>query len=440
MNSTPVTQTEYADYKNYTTSSSSCRDVMCISYAVANVIICVLSAAGNDLVIWIAGFKVKKSVVTTWYPSLAVSDFIFSCTLPFRVVYGVEKEWFFRRFMCKFSCFMMWLNMYSSIFLLVIISVDCCLCSSELKEQLNRIKSHHEFNPNGRNKERRRFKVKKSVVSTWYLSLAVSDFMFCCTLPFWVVYRVKNKWFFGRFMCKSSSFMRWLNMYSSIFLLVIISVDRCVLVMFPVWAQNKRTKRKASVIVMLAWIIAAALSAPSAVFREIRYDQYNQTSMCRNNYNNTEHYIANKACRFIFLFMVPFMIIIICYIFIIRKLKSNQTVKSKKPVKIMTVLIVTFLICWLPYQTLSLIRLFMPRVRPVHTAYVFSLLLAHANSCLNPFLYAFMGKDIKEQCYALWSKIENAVKEEYDQNTVQVTDTSSSLPRAITLFQFVHHA
>ncbi|KAI4887084.1 hypothetical protein NFI96_007539, partial [Prochilodus magdalenae] len=86
------------------------------------------------------------------------------------------------------------------------------------------------------------FKVKKSVITTWYLSLAVSDFIYCSTLPLFVVYVLSRNWPFGLFMCKFNSFIMWLNMFSSIFLLTIISVDRCVVVMFPVWAQNQRTK------------------------------------------------------------------------------------------------------------------------------------------------------------------------------------------------------
>ena len=93
---------------------------------------------------------------------------------------------------------------------------------------------------------------------------------------------------------------------------------------------------------------------------------------------------------------------------------------------IMTVLIVTFLICWLPYHTVILMDLFLTYDDSLDTAYVFSLILASSNSCLNPFLYAFMGKDIKEHCYALWLKIENAVKEEDDQNTIQGTAYTTS--------------
>uniref|UniRef100_A0A3B4C420 G-protein coupled receptors family 1 profile domain-containing protein n=1 Tax=Pygocentrus nattereri TaxID=42514 RepID=A0A3B4C420_PYGNA len=313
MNSTTTTEPEYYDYDydythhpmNQTMDSPPC-DEVCIFYAVTNVVIIVLGIAGNGLVIWTAGFKVKKSVV-----------------------------------------------------------------------------------------------------STWYLSLAVSDFVFCSTLPFSVVYVVNKDWTLGVYMCKFIYFMLWLNMYSSIFLLVIISVDRCVLVMFPVWARNKRTIRKASVIVVLAWIVAAVCSTPSAVFRVIRHSTYKQQTTCIHKYSYMKNYIATVTCRFVSSFLIPFLIMFTCYVLIIRKL-FNQRVRYIKPLKIMTVLIFAFLICWLPYHT--------------H----FSFILVSANSCLNPFLYAFMGKDVKEQCYAFRSKIENAIKEEEDQNANRGTAVTAS--------------
>ncbi|XP_036454180.1 chemokine-like receptor 1 [Colossoma macropomum] len=330
MNSTPMTEPEHQGYENHTNQTTvppeMCRDVPCIFYAVVNVIIFILGVAGNGLVIWIAGFKVKKSV--------------------------------------------------------------------------NAI---------------------------WYLSLAVSDFLFCSTLPLGIVDVVKNDWIFGLFMCKLIFFNMYLNWFSSIFLLVIISVDRCVVVMFPVWAQNKRTVRKASVIVMLAWVISAALSLPSAFYLVVKYDDHNMTTICDRNYKSDQEKTVDVVCKFIFGFLIPYLIIIICYFVIIRKLKSNQMATSKKPFKIMTVLIITFLICWLPYNTFALMELDYEKYKSFHlSGLTVVVVLANANSCLNPFLYAFMGKDFKDQCYALLSKIENAIAEDGDQYKVRGTVLTTS--------------
>ncbi|KAI4899241.1 hypothetical protein NFI96_006040 [Prochilodus magdalenae] len=72
----------------------------------------------------------------------------------------------------------------------------------------------------------------------------------------------------------------WLNLYSSTFLLTIISVDRCVVVMFPVWAQNQRTVRRASVIVMVTWIISAVLGTPLLVVGNIHHNDNEQKAKC----------------------------------------------------------------------------------------------------------------------------------------------------------------
>ncbi|XP_049326517.1 chemerin-like receptor 1 [Astyanax mexicanus] len=262
------------------------------------------------------------------------------------------------------------------------------------------------------------FKVKKSVTSTWYLSLAVSNFLFCCTLPFTVFYTVREGLIFGLFMCKFISFIMFLNMFSSIFILVIISVDLCVAVMFPVWAQNHRTIRKASVIVMLIWIISAGISTPSLIFRAVQPDYRKQTQVCFNDIAYDQDHITVVVCRFVFGFVIPFLIIIVCYNVIERKLRNNQSAKSKKPFKIMTALTVAFLLCWIQFHMFPLMEL-KDKNYAENIPRVIGVILACANSCVNPFLYAFIWRDGKMKPYTFLSKFENALQEENeDQNTV----------------------
>ncbi|XP_056119908.1 chemerin-like receptor 1 [Rhinichthys klamathensis goyatoka] len=256
------------------------------------------------------------------------------------------------------------------------------------------------------------FKMKKSVNTTWYLSLALSDFIFCATLPFLMSSIVTASWIFGLFMCKFNSFVMTLNMYSSIFILVIISVDRCITVKFPVWAQNQRTAKKASLVVVMAWFMSALLSIPSAKFREINTNQ-TSTVICYSNYE--DHHRTVVFMRFTFGFLIPFLTISTCYSILICKLRANQMSKSTKPYKIMTLLITTFFICWLPFHIISIIELNKSKYAPhdaiFHAAQQLSAILANANSFINPFIYAFMAKDLKK-CYFFLSKIESAIDEE----------------------------
>ncbi|KAE8292151.1 Chemokine-like receptor 1 G-protein coupled receptor DEZ [Larimichthys crocea] len=100
------------------------KEPLCLTLLVVSVVIFLLGFCGNALVIWISGFKMKKTVNTTWYLSLAISDFVFCAFLPFSITNMAMEEWIFGRFMCKFTSFVKFLNMFSSIFLLVVISVD----------------------------------------------------------------------------------------------------------------------------------------------------------------------------------------------------------------------------------------------------------------------------------------------------------------------------
>lgn len=268
------------------------------------------------------------------------------------------------------------------------------------------------------------FKIKKSINIVWYFSLAVSDFLFCAFLPLSIVYIVKRDWVFGNFMCKFTSFILFLNMFSSIFLLVIISVDRYIVVMFPVWAQNKRTIRGALVMVLLAWIISGLLSLPAAIFRETDLD-HNSKQTCYTNYMHDEEHIAVVVSRFVFGFAIPFLIIIVCYVLIIRKLKNNQMARSNKPFKVMTTLIAAFFISWMPYHIFNLLELKIKDSRVIHPAQTFGSTLASANSFMNPLLYAFMGKDFKKKCYAFLSKIESTFEEEA-RSTIRGTSITSS--------------
>ena len=258
------------------------------------------------------------------------------------------------------------------------------------------------------------FKMNKSVNTTWYLSLAISDFIFCACLPLSITYLAMGEWIFGLVMCKLTSFVMFLNMFSSIFLLVVISADRCMSVAFPVWAQNKRTVRKASAVVVLAWVMSIVLSMPRIVFRNVTDHRGKVT--CVNNYNTYRHshkYVAWS--RFLGGFVVPFLIIIFCYTVIIHKLTKNKMTKSTKPFKVMSALIATFFICWLPYHVFILLELTPHHfnVEILTMGLKVGTTIAMANSFLNPFLYVFMGNDFKQKFKSsLLNKMENAMGED----------------------------
>ncbi|KAM4825963.1 N-formyl peptide receptor 2 [Thomomys bottae] len=90
---------------------------------------CVLGVLGNGLVVWVAGFRMARSVTTICYLNLAVADFSFTATLPFIIVSVAMKErWPFGQFLCKFIHAVVDVNLFGSVFLIALIALDRCAC------------------------------------------------------------------------------------------------------------------------------------------------------------------------------------------------------------------------------------------------------------------------------------------------------------------------
>uniref|UniRef100_A0A8C8S793 G-protein coupled receptors family 1 profile domain-containing protein n=1 Tax=Pelusios castaneus TaxID=367368 RepID=A0A8C8S793_9SAUR len=139
------------------------------------------------------------------------------------------------------------------------------------------------------------FKMKKTVNAVWFLNLAVADFIFTFFLPFSIAYTALGfHWPFGKLLCKLNSTIAFLNMFASVFLLTVISMDRCISVICPVWSRNHRTPKLASNIALVTWSLAFIISSPYLIFRDTATNSKNVTS-CYNNFALEFH---DKACLF----------------------------------------------------------------------------------------------------------------------------------------------
>lgn len=256
-------------------------------------------------------------------------------------------------------------------------------------------------------------KMKRTVITTWYTSLAVSDFMFCVLLPLDVFYAITSHWPFGAVLCKLTSSALFLNMYSSVFLLVLISADRCVMILFPVWSHNHRSVRKAFAVVVLMWLISALLTLPTLIFKQVI--PHGSVTQCYSDYTDRSRHQAVVLVRFVCGFLIPFAIIVVCSLVLVAKLKG-LTLRSTRPYKVMAALILTFFLSWLPYHTFVLLEFDLQAhsLDVVHNGLKVGATLAAANTFLSPVLYVFVGNDFKQTLKrSLTSRLEEAMAEEF---------------------------
>ncbi|XP_029964042.1 probable G-protein coupled receptor 174 [Salarias fasciatus] len=93
---------------------------------------------------------------------------------------------------------------------------------------------------------------KKAVV--FMMNLAVADLLQVLSLPLRIYYYLNNTWPFGHPLCMICFYLKYVNMYASIFFLVCVSVRRCELIMRPLKYQASRRKGDLYVCV-LGWLL-----------------------------------------------------------------------------------------------------------------------------------------------------------------------------------------
>uniref|UniRef100_A0A8C5Q9R2 G-protein coupled receptors family 1 profile domain-containing protein n=1 Tax=Leptobrachium leishanense TaxID=445787 RepID=A0A8C5Q9R2_9ANUR len=267
----------------------------------------------------------------------------------------------------------------------------------------------------------------------WFLNLAIADFIFLFFLPLSITYLALGfHWPFGNFMCRFNSALAFLNMFASIFMLTVISIDRFICVFFPVWAQNHRTTGLASIVAVIVWILSLSFSITYFIFR----DTYGtEDIVCVYNFHEDDFELfvlrhkATVITRFIVGFLIPYTVIASCYTVIALRLHRNRMTTSSKPFTIIIAVLISFFVCWFPYHVLSLLEIslysveddFLSSVLPIGLPIASS--LAFFNSSINPFLYVFIGQDFKA---IFRTSIQSIFEKAFSEDSVQGDSKSKS--------------
>ncbi|XP_036278612.1 N-formyl peptide receptor 2 [Pipistrellus kuhlii] len=278
------------------------------------------------------------------------------------------------------------------------------------------------------------FRMACTVTTLCYLNLAIADFLFSATLPFFmVVNSMEGRWPYGLFLCKLLSIVIDTNLFASVFLIAFIALDRCICVLHPVWAQNHRTLSLAKKVIIVPWILALLLNLPVLIFFTTVKDD-NGDIFCEFNMDfcgdiSEEEKLQRLSTsatimvitRFVIGFTLPMSIIAICYGLIAAKMRNKGMIKSHRPLRVLTVVGASFFICWFPFQLCLLLHTLYARAVVEGSFDIIPLLesltstLAFFNSCLNPMLYVFLGRDFRKRLiHSLPAYLQRALTEDTD--------------------------
>nr|XP_012641009.1 fMet-Leu-Phe receptor [Microcebus murinus] len=276
------------------------------------------------------------------------------------------------------------------------------------------------------------FRMTRTVTTISYLNLALADFCFTSTLPFMVVSKAMGEhWPFGWFLCKLINTIVDVNLFGSVFLIALIALDRCVCVLHPVWAQNHRTVGLAKKVILGPWTLALLLTLPVIIRLTTVADKATGKVVCTFNFSPWTNDPAEKlkvavtmltlrgVIRFLVGFTMPMSIITVCYGLIATRIHRQGLMRSSRPLRVLSFVVAAFFLCWFPYQLVALILT--ARIRQAlsgisagfQRAVKVTSSLAFFNSCLNPMLYVFVGRDFRQRLvHSLPASLERAFTED----------------------------
>ncbi|KAK7899319.1 hypothetical protein WMY93_020172 [Mugilogobius chulae] len=240
------------------------------------------------------------------------------------------------------------------------------------------------------------FKLKPKVTNVWLVNLAIADLIFCFTRISSLIKKLFfDHWPFGIFVCKFNGFFKYANMFCSVFLLAVISLDRALCIWRPVFTKQRRTLFVARVVAVCVWTLALIFSTPYFIYRQV-YLGKNNLSKCSldvkesKDGDSTAKYVL-YAVRFLCGFLLPFLIILICYIMAGLGIKRTRLSGKSRPLRILVTLVIAFFLCWAPYHCLLLVKMVDSKNVVVKIWHPLASGVAYFNSCVNPILYYCMG-------------------------------------------------
>ncbi|KAF1383139.1 hypothetical protein PFLUV_G00128200 [Perca fluviatilis] len=256
---------------------------------------------------------------------------------------------------------------------------------------------------------RRRLKTKTDV---YLLNLALADLLFLVTLPLWAAEAAGGAWSFGPALCKLNSALYKVNLFSGALLLTCISADRYVVIVRSAKAQNSQAerRRRSRLAVAAVWLLALLLATPELVFATVA----DVDSTCRMVFpphlgNRTK--ILVRALQVIFGFCVPFVVMAFCYSVIVATLLKTRSFQKHRAMRVILAVVAAFVTTQLPYNAVlavqasqaSNVTMACEEMKRFDTAGQVLKSLAYLHACLNPFLYAFVGRRFRRDVLQMLS-------------------------------------
>ncbi|XP_053120165.1 leukotriene B4 receptor 2-like [Hemicordylus capensis] len=243
---------------------------------------------------------------------------------------------------------------------------------------------------------------RRSVTCLLVLNLAVADAVVLLLTPFFITFLIFKDWYLGLPVCKGVYYLCCINMFTSIFIITLMSVDRCLAVSQPYFSQAIRKKHLVIKILTGIWLAAILLSIPALLFRQVVKDSQ-EHSICEPCHVKPSLAIFHFTLETVVAFVIPFTVIVGCYSTILIRLRGVRRRQGARTEKLIATIVISFAVLWVPYHIVNMLQV-ASNLASGETAERLNFAwkmgragataLAFLSSSINPVLYVFAAGNL----------------------------------------------
>ncbi|KAM4740675.1 isotocin receptor-like [Anableps anableps] len=233
------------------------------------------------------------------------------------------------------------------------------------------------------------------------------------------------------FLCRLVKYLQVVGMFASTYMLVLMSIDRCLAICQPLRSVHKGKDRFC---VIVSWILSLFFSTPQAYIFSLR-EVGNGVYDCWGDFVKPWGAKAYITWMSLSIYILPVAILSICYGLICFKIWQNINMKTRREhflaltprqskgahplsrvssvrliskakirtVKMTFVVVIAYIVCWTPFFFVQMWSAWDPAAPREDMAFIISMLLASLNSCCNPWIYMFFAghlfHDLMQSCF-----------------------------------------
>ncbi|KAK3730746.1 hypothetical protein QZH41_007125 [Actinostola sp. cb2023] len=246
------------------------------------------------------------------------------------------------------------------------------------------------------------------------VSMACADMLESLNMIFILITAISyGEWIFGDVMCTLHGFVTIQFIITSVFSLMAISVNRYFMVVKSNHYKKVFSDRNLTMMITFIWIFPLVFAVPPLLGWS-KYEFQSNKATCIFYFSTSMSYAISLMA---FSVPLPLSIIVFCCYKIFVQVRQHKTrvqaigtsgnvnVEEIRITKTLIIIIVAYLVCFIPPAVANLIEMGLPNYRIPFWVDVISMNLVFTNHANNPVIYGFFNRQYRQAFKELFCRL-----------------------------------